>query len=199
MRVRSLLISLVWLVFASVSAHAQVKVAHVDSEYIYSLYPEFATAQQALDRQTEQWTQDLLERQGNVDAQFQEYQARELLYTQEERQRKQEAIMLAEEELNSRRMQYFGPEGELYRQQEQLLRPIQEKVLIAIEAVAIAEGYDYVFDRSGDFVFLFADERHDISDLVLEELGIEVQPGAVPGGLNRPSEPARSSGGRAGQ
>ncbi len=199
MRVRSLLISLVWLVFASVSAHAQVKVAHVDSEYIYSLYPEFATAQQALDRQTEQWTQDLLERQDNVDAQFQEYQARELLYTQEERQRKQEAIMLAEEDLNSRRMQYFGPEGELYRQQEQLLRPIQEKVLIAIEAVAIAEGYDYVFDRSGDFVFLFADERHDISDLVLEELGIEVQPGAVSGGLNRPSEPARSSGGRAGQ
>ena len=162
------------LVIYAMPSVAQVNVAFVDSEYINSQYPEFATMQQQIDRLAEQWSQDLQERQQEIDDLFQEYQARELLYTQDERQRKQEEIMQAEEELNSRRIQYFGPEGELFRQQEQMLRPIQEKVLQAIEVIALAEGYDYVFDRGGDYLFLFADEKHNISDDVLEELGIEV-------------------------
>ena len=69
-------------------------------------------------------------------------------------------------------------------------------MLIAIEVVASAEEYDYVFDRSGDYTFLYADERLDISNLVLEELGIEVQQG---GPLNTPAGRPAEQGGRAGQ
>lgn len=155
---------------------AQHKIAYVDSEFIYKNYPEFATTQQNLDRMADGWENELEERQEELDELFKEYQARELLYTIDERQRKQQEIMSLEEEVERLRMQYFGPEGELFRQQEQILRPIQEKVLEAIEEVAISEGYDYVFDRSGGgFVFLFANDRLDISELVLEELGIDTQ------------------------
>ncbi len=198
MKVTTLILSFVLSVLVSAPVAAQMKIAYVDSDYIYGQVAEFATAQQQLDRLSEQWTQDLEERQGEVDRLFQEYQSLELLYTHDERQRKQEEIMLAEEELSSRRTQYFGPEGELYRQQGQLLRPIQEKVLIAIETVALAEGYDYVFDRSGDYVFLFADESHNISVTVLAELGIEVQQTGTPAGAATGAESGRS-GGRAGQ
>ena len=156
-------------------AWAQQKIAYIDSQYIYDKYPEFATAQQKLDRMTQEWEQELKQEQQAVDELFQEYQARELLYTQEERQRKRDEIMNAESGVERLRVQYFGPDGELFKQQEQLLRPIQEKVLIAIEEVAQAEGYDYVFDKSGDFVFLFAREQFDLSDQVLEELGIEIE------------------------
>ena len=194
MKTPRLAFSLLCCALAAAPAAAQSKIAFVDSEYIYSQYAEFATVQQQLDRLTDQWTQDLEDRQSLVDQLFQEYQARELLYTNDERQRKQEEIMQAEEELSSRRMQYFGPEGELYRQQDQLLRPLQEKILIAIETIAVAEGYDYVFDRSGDYVFLFADERHNISDTVLEELGIEVQQSRTPLNTARGAEGAGRSG-----
>ena len=90
-------------------------------------------------------------------------------------ERKREAIVQEEEAVERLRMQYFGPEGDLFKQQDQLLKPIQEKVLIAIEEVAIAEGYDYVFDKSGDYVFLYASEQFDLSNQVLEELGIEIE------------------------
>jgi len=155
---------------------AQHKIAYVDSERIYDNYPEFSSAQQSLDRIAQQWEQDLGERQNELDEMFEEYQARELLYTADSRQQKQNEIIAAEEEIERLRVQYFGPEGQLYQQQEQVLRPIQEKVLIAIEDVAEAEGYDYVFDRGGDFVFLYTNEGLDITDIVLEELGIEVSP-----------------------
>ena len=158
-------------------AAGQHKIGYVDSDFIYGKFPEFASAQQTLDRISLQMEQDLEEKQQSLDDLFQEYQARELLYTRDERQRRRDDIMQVEEDLERLRVQYFGPEGELYRQQEQILRPIQEKILIAIEEVAEAESYDYVFDRSGDFLFLYATDRHDLSEQVLELLGIEVQPG----------------------
>ena len=167
---------------APLAAQAQQRLAYVDSEYIFGKTPEFATVQQNLDRMAQQWQQDLEKRQRDLDEMFQEYQARELLYTQEERQRKREEIVRAEEELERLRMQYFGPEGDLFKQQEQLLKPIQERVLAAIEEVAEAEGYDYVFDKGGDLLFLYAREQFDLSNKVLEELGIEIEtPGRGPG------------------
>ena len=81
--------------------------------------------------------------------------------------------MRAEEDIERLRIKYFGPEGDLFRQQETLMRPLQEKILAAIEEVALAEGYDYVFDRKGEFLFMFAREQYDLSDKVLAELGID--------------------------
>lgn len=54
------------------------------------------------------------------------------------------------------------------------MRPIQDRILTAIEEVATEEGYDYVFDKAGDFLFLFTRSQYDLSDRVLEELGIDV-------------------------
>ncbi|MEM8487768.1 MAG: OmpH family outer membrane protein [Bacteroidota bacterium] len=160
-------------VFAT-SANAQQKIGYVDSDYILEQVPEFATIQQNIDRQAKEWEAELEEAQQTVDDMFREYQARELLYTKEERQRKQEEIVRAEEEAERLRMRYFGPEGELFVQQDNLMRPLQEKLMKAIEVVAATDAYDYIFDKSGDFLFLFAREQYDVSDRVLEELGIEI-------------------------
>ena len=155
-------------------AHAQQKIGYVDSDYILEQVPEFATIQQNIDRQAKEWETEIEDSKKTVDEMFREYQARELLYTKEERQRKQDEIVLAEEEAERLRMRYFGPEGELFLQQDNLMRPLQEKLMKAIEVVAATDGYDYIFDKSGDFLFLYARDQFDLSDRVLEELGIEI-------------------------
>ncbi len=162
------------LIWMSSPVLAQHKIAYIDSDKIYQNYPEFATAQQSLDRLAQQWEQELSEMARVLDENFREFQARELLLTLESRQERQNEIIAAEEELERKRIQYFGPEGQLFHQQEQILRPIQERVLAVIQEVAEGEGYDYVFDRNGDFVFLYANESLDITDIVLEELGVDI-------------------------
>ena len=157
------------------SGFAQQRIGYVDSEAILSRTPEYATVQQQLDRMAQEWQSEVEERRSEVEEMFREYQARELLYTNEERQRKREEIVQAEDEVERLRMQYFGPEGDLFQQQEQLMRPIQEKVLAAIEEVAERENYDYVFDKGGDYLFMFAREEFDLSNEVLLELGIDVE------------------------
>lgn len=156
-------------------ASAQQRIGYVDSEYILSRTPEYATVQQQVDRLAQQWRAELDEQRQELDEMFREYQARELLYTQEDRQRRREEIVRAEDELERLRVQYFGPEGELFQQQDNLMRPIQERILEAIEAVAARDGYDYVFDRKGDFLFMFTRDQYNLSDEVLAELGIDVE------------------------
>jgi outer membrane protein len=163
------------LCFAAPAAQAQQTIGYVDSEYILGQIPEYQTIQQNIDRLAQEWQQEIEARQGELDELFAEYQARELLYTSEERRQKREEIVRAEEELERLRTRYFGPEGELFQEQDRQMRPLQERVLEAIEEVATRDGYDYVFDKSGDFLFLFTRDQNDLSDLVLEELGIDLE------------------------
>ena len=157
----------------AVPAAAQQRIAYIDSERVLDQITEYRTAQDNLDRLAQQWQTELDGLQREVDELVRDYEARELLFTDEERDRKRQEIAQRQQELESRRTQRFGPEGELFREQQRQMRPIQERVLEAIDQVASDEDYDYVFDKSGDFLFLYARPQLDISDLVLDELGIE--------------------------
>lgn len=154
---------------------AQQKIGYVDTEFILRQVPEYATVQQNLDRLASEWQTELNRMQREIDAVFQEYQSRELLYTADERQSKQAEIINKEEELEQFRIRHFGPEGELFKRQEQMMRPIQERILEAVEEAATSGGYDYVLDKSSSTIFLFYRDQYDLSINVLEEMGIDTE------------------------
>jgi outer membrane protein len=156
------------------SASAQQNIGYVDSNVILEAMPNYATIQQQMDRMAGDWQKELDQLKNDLDEQFRDYQARELLYTNEERQRRRSEIVQAEDDLERLRVKYFGPEGDIFLEQEKLMRPLQEKILQAIDDVATAEGYDYVFDIAGDFLFMFRKAQFDLSENVLLELGIDV-------------------------
>lgn len=156
------------------TAWAQQKIGYIDTQYILDNLPEYATVQQKLDQLEKQWREEIQKKQEEVKELQDEYRAWELLYTEEERTQRQEAIDKARKEVEQLRERYFGPEGELYSRQQELMRPIQERILTAVEEVATAEGYDYVFDKEGEALFLYARDQHNLSDQVLRELGINI-------------------------
>lgn len=183
-RIRSLFVFLAvsgLVIIAAAPASAQQKIGYVDSEYILSLTPEYGSVQQQLDRTAVEWNKELEETGREIEQRFKDYQARELLYTNDERRSRRNDIMQAEADLEQQRARYFGPEGEIFSQQELMMRPIQERILTAIEEVATQEGFDFIFDKSGDFLFLYAQNRWDVSNRVLEELGIDVTSAAQRG------------------
>lgn len=157
----------------STTAHAQ-EIGYVDTEYVLNQIPEYATVQQKLDKLEQKWRSEIQEKEREIQKLEQEFEARELLYTEEERKKKQQAIRRARREVEQLRQKYFGPEGQLYSRQKDLMRPLQERILKAAENVATSEGYDYVVDKKGEALFLYARDEHDLSDKVLRELGITV-------------------------
>ena len=66
----------------------------------------------------------------------------------------------------------FGYEGELFKKQAELVKPLQDKVYEAINKIAKANGLDFIFDKSGDMLMLVANSKYDRSGEVLVELGV---------------------------
>jgi len=66
----------------------------------------------------------------------------------------------------------FGAEGDLFRKRQEMLRPIQDRVYSSIEKIARNSNYVFVFDRSDNANILFADPRVDISNQVLNDMGL---------------------------
>ena len=180
---------LLWASIGATSVQAQQKIGYIDSQYILERLPEYETVQQKLDQVEQQWRTEIQDARDRVEELRQEYQARELLYTDEEQQEQKEAITEARRQVESLRQRFFGPNGELFTRQRELMRPIQERILVAVEEVATGEGYDYVLDQSGDVLFMFARDQYDLSDRVLRELGVDVerqgQGNQAPGGSSR--------------
>ena len=167
-------------VVVAAPASAQQKLGFIDSQRILERLPEYQTAQQEVERLAQQWQAEIATMDTDIATMEADYAARVLLYTTEEAERRRSEITARRQERDGLRRRYFGPEGELFREQQNRLRPVQERVLVAVETIATEGDYDYVFDRSGDFLFLYARARFDLTDLVLDELGVGV--GATPGG-----------------
>lgn len=164
---------LLLLGFVATGASAQQKLGFVDSEAILRLLPEYQTARQQVDRLAAEWQAELDGFAQEIEDLENEFEARELLYTPEDRRRKLTEIETRRTEMGQFRRRHFGPDGELFRQEQQAIRPIQERVLEAIEVIAEEGDYDFIFDRSGDLMFLYAQSSHDVTDLVLDELDVD--------------------------
>jgi len=88
-----------------------------------------------------------------------------------EKKRKTEIAKLEQEaiELQS---QHFGTNGDYFQKRQELIKPIQDRVFTAMKKVAKREGYAFVFDKANQSNLLYAEKEFDISDEVLEEMGI---------------------------
>lgn len=159
----------------SVVAQTQ-KIGFIDSDYILSRMPEYAGLEQRLRAINEEWRQEIQEMDTEIERLEREFVAREILYTEEVRTQRVNEI----EALKRQREQYvnsrYGPEGEYFRQQQLILEPIQRRIMEAVETISNRDNFDFVFDRSGDFLFLFARSQWNLSDDVLLELGVQLNP-----------------------
>ena len=61
------------------------------------------------------------------------------------------------------RQKKFGTNGELFQKQNEMMKPIQEKILKAIKDVSTQLEYDYVLDRSSSTLLMYSNEKHDIT------------------------------------
>lgn len=161
---------------STVAVQAQQKIGHVNAEEIFQATPEFKTAN------------DQLRTLG-------EAKQKELEGMQQELVKKEEAyneLMLNRSEANKQetetKLQSLGQEfqqiqsriqevqriaqDELGKKQQELLAPIQTKVMNAINAVAQEKGYAYILDLAAGSVIYFQGGE-DVTADVKAKLGIQ--------------------------
>lgn len=172
---RTLLPLLVCLLFAG-QLSAQ-KYACINTDYVLQNIPEYNQAKQRIDTYVAQWQVEIEQRQAAIDELRKSYQQEAYLLPDNLKQRRQEEIKEKEQELRELQTKHFGPNGDLDKKREELLKPVQDRIYNTIERVAKEKNYAFVFDKAGSPTLIYANEKYDISDQVLELLGYK--PGAA--------------------
>ena len=147
------------------------KFAYVDTDYILTKIPEFNQAQDKLDALSADWQKEIETKYADVDQMYRSYQQDQVLLTDEMKLKREDAIIKKEKSAKALQQKYFGPEGELYMKQQELIKPIQDKIYDAIQQLATNNKYAIVFDSSSDLIMLYKNNNLDKSDKVLDLLG----------------------------
>ena len=149
------------------------KIGYIDSDEIIKLMPEYSGIEKRLNLLTTGWDDEVREMEQTIQELQEEFDAREILFTEEIRKERLDEI----EELKKQKDRFveekFGPNGEYFTIQAELLEPIQRQIFEALNAVAERGNYDLIFDRSGDTRYLYTNPDWNVTDRVLRELGID--------------------------
>lgn len=158
------------LFFAASISFAQPKIGYVDSDTIMKQLPEVQDTQKKLDAIINEWQEELNKMERDWKAKYDDYDKRKLILSEQKRVEIEKDLVQLETQISKYRQDKFGVRGELFQKQEELMKPIQNRIFNAIQDVAKENDYDFIFDRSGDIIFLFAKEKYDLTSLVLEKL-----------------------------
>lgn len=156
--------------FISASSFAQ-KYCYVNTEHILENIPEYKSAQKQLDQISVQWQKEIEAKYTMIDKLYKDYQADQILLTEEMRKKRESEIVNKEKEVKDMQKQRFGVDGDLFKKKQELVKPIQDKIYNAIKKMATDQSYAVVFDKAGALTMLFANPKYDKSDEILLQLG----------------------------
>ncbi|MBW0179153.1 OmpH family outer membrane protein [Sediminibacterium sp.] len=169
---KTLLIALV-LVCMVFATQAQQRYAIIDTKYILERIPEYRDADKKLQQVGEQWQKEIDDKQVQLDKMYKNYEAEQFMLTEDLRKKREDELFVREKEIRDLQKKRFGYEGDLFKERQRLIKPVQDRVYNAVQKMALARSYDFVLDKSEGITVIFADPKLDKSDDILKELGIK--------------------------
>lgn len=166
-------IMLTFVLFAGIALSAQAqRFCIVDMDYILSKIPQYEEAQESVNELAAQWKVEIDNEFKAVEKAYAKFQAEQVLMTEQMKKQKIEEIEALERNAKQMQKDKFGPDGELFKKRQELIKPIQDNIYEKIELFAKDKSYEAIFDKSSAGIgILFYGERLDRSEDVLRTLG----------------------------
>ena len=106
-----------------------------------------------------------------ADTMYKNYQSDMVFLTDDQKKKKEAEITEKEKEAQQLQYKYFGPQGELFKKRQSLIKPIQDDIYNACKKVCDERGFQLIMDRASSQSIIFASPRIDVSNEVLEKMG----------------------------
>jgi len=146
--------------------------AFIDSDYIMKNVPEYIEAKEKLDKMAERWTKEIEERYTVIKTKKSNFEREEVLLPAEEKAKRKAEIEKLEKEAIELQTQHFSSTGDYFQKRQELVKPIQERIMTAMKKVAKRDGYEFIFDKANQSNLIYAAKEFDISNDVLEAMGV---------------------------
>lgn len=165
----SVLFAAAFILLASFSVNAQ-RVAIVDINQVLSALPEYKQAQEDLDRIAQRWRQEIAQEQDQIKSLYSRFQAESVLLSDEQKRQREDEITTKERTVREKQREKFGPEGELFKKRQELVKPVQDRVYSAIEKFSADKGFDLILDKSSSAGVIFASPTLDKTQAIIDML-----------------------------
>lgn len=154
-------------------ASSAQRYAVIDTKYILEKIKEYKEADAKIQQTANEWQKELDDLQADLDKMYKNYDAEQYMLTDELKKKREAELFNKEKTLRELQKKRFGYEGDLFKERQRLVKPIQDRVYNAIQKLAVARGYDFILDKSEGITVIFADPKLDKSDDVLREMAIK--------------------------
>jgi outer membrane protein len=140
-------------------------------EYILKNIPSFETANEQLNIISKRWQSEVEAKMQEVQNMYKNYQTELVFLSDEMKVEREEAIIAKEKEAQELKREYFGPEGELFKKRQSLMKPIQDEIYNVIQELSREKDYSLIIDKSSAMNIIFSSPKIDVSDEILIKLG----------------------------
>ena len=164
---KPLLLATLMIALPMTAAFAQSKIAHIDTQKLISEMPEVIAAQKQLQAVEETYTKEIQNTIKELTAKAQSYDADAKNQSDIINQARQTEIQSMQQNIQKYRE---TAAQDLQKKQTEMMRPLYDKAIAAIEKIATAQGFDYVLDASAGGGVLVSKGK-DLSADVKVELG----------------------------
>jgi outer membrane protein len=152
----------------SAVASAQVgKFGYVDSDKIFAEYKAWVKAQEEFNTEYKAWDDEAKIMQKELEDIVAEFEKQKLILSADKKKEREAAISAKRQALDAFTKEIFGPAGTAERKNNELVRPLLDKINASIERVATEGNYDFVFNSAG---LAYAKKDYDVTDKVLQIL-----------------------------
>jgi len=160
------------LLFIAFSANAQSKIGTIDAEYILAQMPENTEVNKSLETYNEKLQADLKMNIQEYETLVKEYQETGKDLEEVARKGKEDTIIGLENDIKG-----FRQKASVMMQMKrnELTGPLYEKIDEAMKKVIAEMGYTQIFNSSASGL-AFSRAEDDITEEVMDELGIEPKP-----------------------
>ena len=164
---KSLLLATLMIALPITATFAQSKIAHIDTQKLISEMPEVIAAQKQIQALEKTYANDIENSIKEYTAKAQAYEAEARNQTDIVNQARQNEMQSMQQNIQTYRE---TATQDLQKKQTEMMRPLYDKAIAAIEKVAVAQGFEYVLDASAGGGVLVSKGK-DLEAEVKVELG----------------------------
>jgi outer membrane protein len=174
MRTFSKLFLIMAVALVTVTANAQLKIGHINSQELLAAMPETDSAQKKLEKKQVEHNQRMVDIENEFNEKLKIYQDKladkENPMSVLEQQDREDELGKIQERANKYEQ---SMQQDLQMLRMQLFQPIQEKAIKAVNEVAEEKGFTYILDTGAGAVVYSSPDSEDILPLVKAKLGVK--------------------------
>ncbi|MDD2890007.1 MAG: OmpH family outer membrane protein [bacterium] len=159
----------------SASGGAEIKMGYIDSNRLLNEYKGKDELKVKLQKQLEKWEKDAIAQKEKIQKLIKEFESQGAMLSDDAKARKQKDIEQKQIEYETFVQKIWGAEGEAKKINEEVMKPVVDKVNVILQRIGKEREYTIIFDVASTGV-VYAKEGMDLTNEVVDEINKEFAP-----------------------